>query len=618
MYKILSILFNDSPDASHILRELCPNCDILELADEKDVLQAIKSHRPDLVLLNATNKSNSCSVPSLIREVRNDKETRNTSIAALTHENIRPAEGEELIDAGANIIIPTPSDPRLWSFKLEKILNASERYKLRAPVEIITWTKIKGVGDYVQGTAFNINLGGMLLQLPVVLAPDTKIDIIFSLPGDSQPLSCVGRIVWQDKTNNYCGVEFLAQRGDSRERLVQFLDTVFSEPNKSASKNDDERLIKVDHHQWERLLRTNEARKDAILNSAFDCIIAVDSEDKILEFNEVAEETFGYQKTDILLRRKLDKLLSESICLALRKCLFDFVEEKNTDTCLLLESNAKRSDGTEFPVEIRAKAIYIEREALLIINIKDVTDRKKMMEEYKRASQLAALGEVAAGVAHEINNPINGVINYAQMLISKNDKNDNSNKILERIVKEGNRISNIVHNLLNFAQKDRDDFSFLDLMDIVVEPLNLSAQVFRKNGIYVDVGIPDDLPKIYGNRMQLEQVVLNLLSNAHHALNKKFPGSSNEKFIVIDATSFINKNGGNVQLRIKDSGCGIPKDHIEKIFNPFFTTKEAGLGTGLGLTLSHDILENHGAKISVDSQVGKFTMLKITFPVKTE
>jgi len=248
----------------------------------------------------------------------------------------------------------------------------------------------------------------------------------------------------------------------------------------------------------------------------------------------------------------------------------------------------------------------------------DITEKKKFQETQLRSSQLAALGEVAAGVAHEINNPINGIINYAQLLINRNDENDRSNQILERIMKEGNRIANIVHNLLNFARKDRDEVTSFNLMDIIVEPLNLNAQFFKKDGIHTEVEIPEDLPEISGNKMKLEQVVLNLLSNARHALNNKFPEPSNEKFLVIDAKSTSNQNGGSVQLRIKDSGCGIPKEDLDKIFNPFFTTKEAGVGTGLGLSVSHDILENHGATISIDSQVNKFTQAIITFPVKAK
>ncbi|PLX98185.1 MAG: hypothetical protein C0623_12725, partial [Desulfuromonas sp.] len=114
----------------------------------------------------------------------------------------------------------------------------------------------------------------------------------------------------------------------------------------------------------------------------------------------------------------------------------------------------------------------------------DITEMKKLQDAQLRSSQLSALGEVAAGVAHEINNPINGVINYAQMLINKNDENDNANQILEKIIREGSRIANIVRNLLNFARKDRGEFSSLDLIDIVAEPINLHSQFFKNDGIH--------------------------------------------------------------------------------------------------------------------------------------
>jgi len=301
---------------------------------------------------------------------------------------------------------------------------------------------------------------------------------------------------------------------------------------------------------------------------------------------------------------------------AIAACQAALNGEKDFDT----EFRILHHDGTV--KHLKANGLVImgtdgKPDRMLGVNA-DITEKKKLQEAQLRSSQLAALGEVAAGVAHEINNPINGVINYAQLLINKNDEKDKSNQILEKIIKEGSRISNIVHNLLNFAQKDRGEFSYLDLIDIITDPINLQSQLFIKDGIHIDVAIPDDLPEIYGNQMQLEQVVLNLLSNARHALNKKFPEASNEKFIVIDATSSKKQNGGNVQLRVKDFGCGIPKDHIDKIFNPFYTTKEAGVGTGLGLSVSHNILEKHGATISIDSQVNKFTLVTITFPAKSE
>jgi len=248
----------------------------------------------------------------------------------------------------------------------------------------------------------------------------------------------------------------------------------------------------------------------------------------------------------------------------------------------------------------------------------NVTKRKKLEEMQLRSSQLSALGEVASGVAHEINNPIQGVINYAQLLINKNDENDKSNQILRKIIREGDRIASIVKNLLNFSQKDRHEFSYLNLIDIVVEPVNLHSQLLKNDGIHFEVGIPDDLPKIYGNQMQLEQVTLNLLSNARHALNKKFPDLSKEKFIVITAESSSNKSGRSVELKVKDYGCGIHDDVKDKIFNPFFTTKEAGVGTGLGLSVSHEILEKHGSEISINSEVGRFTEVTITFPVNPE
>ncbi len=245
----------------------------------------------------------------------------------------------------------------------------------------------------------------------------------------------------------------------------------------------------------------------------------------------------------------------------------------------------------------------------------DITELKTLQESQLRSSQLASLGEIAAGVAHEINNPINGVINYAQLLLNRTERGDNSKDILERIIKEGNRISEIVAKLLSFAKKDRGEFSFLDIVSVIDEPLKLIAQFFKKDGITFELEFADDLPDVYGNQLQLEQVILNLLSNARHALNKKFVAPSPDKVIFLKASSSIESSGHFVKLTIRDSGCGISEKNMSKIFNPFFTTKEAGIGTGLGLSVCHEILEKHNAPISVNSKEGEFTEVTIKLPV---
>ena len=243
----------------------------------------------------------------------------------------------------------------------------------------------------------------------------------------------------------------------------------------------------------------------------------------------------------------------------------------------------------------------------------DVTERRKLYEERIRTSQLASLGELAAGMAHEINNPITGVINYAQLLLNKQPEEDSERDILNRIIKEGGRVATIVHNLLDFANKDSQGKALLRIEDFIHEPLQMIQQQLYRDGISLDVDIADDLPVILGNTQKLGQVILSLISNARYALNKKHRGEHPDKKMRISAKQVYHENKKCLQLTVWDQGCGISKQHLEKIFNPFFTTKAAGVGTGLGLSVSHDILVEHGATVHVNSDVDQFTEVVIEF-----
>ncbi len=248
----------------------------------------------------------------------------------------------------------------------------------------------------------------------------------------------------------------------------------------------------------------------------------------------------------------------------------------------------------------------------------DITEKKRMHELQLRTSQLSALGEVAAGVAHEINNPINGVINYAQLLLNKAPAASHEHTVLQRIIKEGDRIAGIVTSLLHFAQKDRKQKELVSIAAMITEPLNMMTRQFINDGISLDIDLGEDLPEVYGNPLQFEQVILNLFSNARHALNKRFPEDHVDKLLRIAAHTKEYNQQKCLQLIIYDQGCGIPEDHLQKIFNPFFTTKQAGVGTGLGLSVSSEILNAHNAWLSIESKVNQYTKAVITFPLEGE
>jgi len=241
-------------------------------------------------------------------------------------------------------------------------------------------------------------------------------------------------------------------------------------------------------------------------------------------------------------------------------------------------------------------------------------ENKKLTATAIRSSQLATLGELSAGVAHEINNPINGVINYAQIITIKSSQDPSLAELGTKIIREGERISTIVKRLLSFSRKEEGVRNCHPVRNLLQVPLALSGKSLLHDGISITTAI-DGEPKILCNEQEIEQVFLNLLSNAQYALNKKYPQSCKEKVIEISAWTHETSQGGFALISFKDHGVGIPKDTLPKIFETFYTSKELGAGTGLGLSIIENILKNHQGQIRIQSEEGLYTEVLIELPL---
>ncbi|MBI5097789.1 MAG: PAS domain S-box protein [Nitrospirae bacterium] len=248
--------------------------------------------------------------------------------------------------------------------------------------------------------------------------------------------------------------------------------------------------------------------------------------------------------------------------------------------------------------------------------VEDITDRKLAETEAIRAGHLASLGELAAGVAHEINNPINGIINYAQIIANKNQPESKEYNIANRIIKESERIAAIVGNLLSFARDNKEEMRPVHINEIMSDSLALTSTQLTKDTINLQINIPADLPAITVIPGQIEQVFLNIISNARYALNEKYPGTHEDKILKITGEQVKVEELPYVRITFFDQGSGISPENINKVMNPFFSTKPANIRTGLGLSISHGIVTNHEGKIMINSVKGEFTMVIIELPVK--
>jgi len=222
-----------------------------------------------------------------------------------------------------------------------------------------------------------------------------------------------------------------------------------------------------------------------------------------------------------------------------------------------------------------------------------------------QSEKMAAFGQLGAGIAHEVKNPLAGIIGLAQLLLRKVEKDGPLYKNLEMIEKEARRSKSITENLLRFARQEKVSFMKIDLNAVATESAAIVDHQLGINQIKLKRELAQGLPQIIGNANQLQQVLMNLMINAQQAMEGK-PGT------VTLSTRLLN--AGQVELRVTDTGPGIPKEIQAKIFEPFFTTKPAGKGTGLGLSVSYGIIKDHKGEVRIESTPGKGAAFIISLP----
>jgi two-component system NtrC family sensor kinase len=219
------------------------------------------------------------------------------------------------------------------------------------------------------------------------------------------------------------------------------------------------------------------------------------------------------------------------------------------------------------------------------------------------AEKLAAVGRLAAGVAHEINNPLTGVLTFAHLLKDKENMDEQDRQDLDLIVHETTRASQIVHGLLDFARERAAVKEPLDVNAVIHRTIQLLGNQQAFQHVTVDKDLAEDLPQVDGDLNQLQQVLVNLCLNACEAM----PNGGT-------LTLKTSAQDGTVLVKVADTGCGIKKEHLDRIFEPFFTTKSVGKGTGLGLSVSYGIIQEHGGTMEVESEEGKGTTFHIALP----
>jgi PAS domain S-box-containing protein len=337
---------------------------------------------------------------------------------------------------------------------------------------------------------------------------------------------------------------------------------------------------------------------ESILATTPEGVLVINNKNRILLANKALREIFHFHKKSLE-----NKLFTEIFPLKqfydLHKAKKRINTEKNT---LEFRYQVQNTENIIYCVIVK-----MDKERTLL-TFSDVSREREEEEKLYLADRLASIGEMAAGLAHELNNPLTGILALTQLLTSGNLPDDYKDD-LECINTEAKRAASIVKNVLLFARSKTDENGHSSVNDVFKDVLRLREYEERTSNITIVMNLQENLPDIPIDKGQLQQVFLNLFSNAEAAIKQ-----ANRQGTITVTTQRINNH---VNITFTDNGCGIKKQVINRVFDPFFTTKEIGKGTGLGLSICYSIIVKHGGKINVKSQINKGTTFTIKMPIIT-
>jgi PAS domain S-box-containing protein len=384
-------------------------------------------------------------------------------------------------------------------------------------------------------------------------------------------------------------------------------------------------LLRLVNRQ-QRQLRESEERYRALFEHANDGIGVIRANDHLLiDVNKKFGDILGYPQQS-LIGAHVCKLFdghtggaNHALLEGVFICAGPDANPEGKPWAKEAEINVKTVDGVPVVLFASCSSLVTEKEKLFILIIRDVTVRRRLEHEKQemerqlfQTSKLASIGELSAGVAHEINNPLNALVNFAQLL--KDDevaRNDSERRMIDGIIDEGERIAKIVRNLLIFARQDPHLPTQVAIAPVIENSLSMFGHQLQKDGIAVEVEIADDLWPVRADASRLRQVIVNMISNARQALSAT---DSDHKVFRITARNVERAGERKVIIEFFDNGHGISRENIDKVFDPFFTTRRDSGGTGLGLSLSFGIIHDYGGTITVESEEGRFARFIVELP----
>jgi two-component system NtrC family sensor kinase len=361
--------------------------------------------------------------------------------------------------------------------------------------------------------------------------------------------------------------------------------------------------------EMERRLHKEQEFARRLVDSFPDLILVLDTEAHYTFVSPRCQDILGYEPRDTRDMHFGERTHPDDLP-GLMSLYDDIIHGKRNFSSLEVRVRHKQGDWRQ--ILFNFSPLFDENNRIegVVLSGRDVTDLKRLEEQLIRAEKLAAMGQMLAGVAHELNNPLTAILGVTELVREREGLDDSMKRQLDLTHRQARRAARIVQNLLEFSRPASPQKKPIDLNSIIERTLQLHEHSLRRNQVAVDFAPGTDLPPIVGDANQLIQVLLNLVTNAEQAIREVHESGR----IQIRLAS----SGGNVVLTVEDDGVGIEPEALPKLFDPFYTTKRPGGGTGLGLSICLSIVREHGGTIQAESLPGGGSAFKVYLPIAGE
>jgi len=364
--------------------------------------------------------------------------------------------------------------------------------------------------------------------------------------------------------------------------------------------------------QMERELREAHDFLDKIIKSTPNAIMATDMKGNIIIWNRGAEETLGYKAEEVIGKMNISKIYPEGTAKEVMRMMRS-PEYGGVGKCRSYPMVHVRRDGGIVEGHLSAGIIYNSQEKEIasvgiFVDLEERLDMERKLietqEKLLHSEKLAAMGRLTSQIAHELNNPLYGIMNTLELLKTEVSPQSKRRKVLDMALSETVRLTELLRKMLSFSKPDEEERQPTDINTILDEILLLVGKQLRENSIRISSSFADDLGEVYASRNQLRQVFLNMINNARDAMPDG--GTLTVKTLA---------KGDNIYIEITDTGIGIREENMDKIFDAFFTTKDGVKDVGLGLSVCYGFIKEHGGDLRVSSKWGSGTTFTITLPI---